>query len=179
MTHPAIGDTMIDQDRLSSRVQELGEQINQDYLGKRLLLIGILKSSFMFLADLARHIDLPVQFEFMTISALGDHKTGSGSLRIAQTLNRDIEDRHVIVIDTIIGSGLTLGYVERNFRVRHPASLEFCVLIAKEGLHNEKPHIKYNGFGLATPDHLIGYGLDINQRFRNLPYIARFNAPKV
>src|SRR3954447_1234184 len=172
----SIGDVIVPEDVLQSRIAELGAQITADYSGRAPLLVGVLKGAFMFMADLARAIDLPVEFDFMAVSSYGSATKTSGVVRIVKDLDLDLTDRHVIVVEDIVDSGLTLSYLRRNLAARNPASLEVCALLVKEGLQREDPDLRYVGFHIP-PNFVIGYGLDVDERYRNLPYVAEYDGP--
>ena len=170
---PDIGRVVVDADELQERVASLGKDVTSDYAGRPPLLVGVLKGAFMFMSDLARAIDLPVEFDFMAVSSYGSATRTSGVVRIMKDLDIDLTDRHVLIVEDIVDSGLTLAYLRKNLRARNPASLEVCALLVKEGLQRVDPDLKYVGFRI--PDRfVIGYGLDVDERYRNLPYIAEF-----
>src|SRR5207302_9335473 len=141
------------------------------------LLVGILKGAFMFMADLARSIDLPVEFVFMAVSSYGSATRTSGVVRIMKDLDLDLTDRHVLIVEDIVDSGLTLAYLRKNLKARNPASLEVCALLVKEGLQRIDPDLKYVGFRIS-PNVVIGYGLDLDERYRNLPVVVEDEGPK-
>src|SRR5437667_9721454 len=171
---PHLGRIVVTEDDLQRRIKELGEQITKDYAGRPPLLVGVLKGAFMFMSDLARHIRLPVECDFMAVSSYGSATKTSGVVRIVKDLGLDLSERHVLVVEDIVDSGLTLSYLRRNLLARHPASLEVCALLVKEGLQRVDPDLKYVGFRI--PDRfVIGYGLDVGERFRNLPFVAEYN----
>ena len=168
---PNLGEVVIAEKELQARIGELGAQITADYTGRAPLLVGVLKGAFMFMADLARAIDLPVEFDFMAVSSYGSATKTSGVVRIVKDLDLDLTDRHVIVVEDIVDSGLTLSYLRRNLHARGPASLEVCALLVKEGLQREDPDLRYVGFHIP-PEFVVGYGLDVDERYRNLPYVC-------
>ena len=170
---PAIGDVIVSADQLRTRIAELGEQISADYIGRAPLLVGVLKGAFMFMADLARSIALPVEFDFMAVSSYGSATKSSGVVRIVKDLDIDLSGRDVLIVEDIIDSGLTLAYLRKNLLARNPASVEVCALLVREGLQKRDPELKYVGFRIP-PDFVIGYGLDVAERYRNLPYIASY-----
>ena len=171
-----IGRIIVDEEDLQQRIRDLGKEITSDYSGDPPLLVGILKGAFMFMADLARAIDLPVEFDFMAVSSYGSATRTSGVVRIVKDLDLDLTDRHVLIVEDIVDSGLTLAYLRKNLKARNPASLEVCALLVKEGLQKVDPDLRYVGFRIP-PDFVIGYGLDVAERYRNLPYIAEFEGP--
>ena len=169
----AIGGMVVDEDELQTRIRELGKAITADYEGRPPLLVGVLKGAFVFMSDLSRAIDLPVEFDFMAVSSYGSATRTSGVVRIMKDLDLDLTDRHVLIVEDIVDSGLTLAYLRKNLRARNPASLEVCALLVKEGLQRVDPDLKYVGFRI--PDRfVVGYGLDVAERYRNLPFIAEY-----
>jgi hypoxanthine phosphoribosyltransferase len=148
-------------------VHALGEEITADYQGRAPLLVGVLKGAFVFMSDLARTIRLPVEFDFMAVSSYGTATKTSGVVRIVKDLDLDLSDRHVLVVEDIVDSGLTLRYLRRNLQARGPASVEVCALLVKEGLQRSDPDLRYVGFTIP-PDFVVGYGLDAGERYRNL-----------
>lgn len=166
-----IGRVLVAEDELTARVAELGAAITDDYAGKAPLLVGVLKGAFVFMSDIARAIDLPVEFDFMAVSSYGSATKTSGVVRIVKDLDLDLSGREVIVIEDIVDSGLTLRYLRQNLAARNPASLEVCALLVRESVDLEAADLRYVGFTIPD-DFVIGYGLDAAERFRNLPYIA-------
>lgn len=177
MNDPDVGHVIVDEQELQSRIRELGKEITADYTDGPPLLVGILKGAFMFMADLARAIDLPVEFDFMAVSSYGSATRTSGVVRIVKDLDLDLTDRHVLIVEDIVDSGLTLAYLRKNLKARNPASLEVCALLVKEGLQKTDPDLKYVGFRIP-PEFVIGYGLDVDEKYRNLPYIAQYAGPE-
>ena len=167
------GDVLLSEAQLQARIRELGAQITQDYEGLAPLLVGVLKGAFVFMADLARAIDLPVEFDFMAVSSYGNATKTSGVVRIVKDLDIDLSGRDVIVVEDIIDSGLTLGYLRKNLQSRGPASLEVCALLVRAGRQAGDLSLRYVGFEIP-PDFVVGYGLDVAERYRNLPYLARY-----
>ena len=168
---PDIGEIVVSEKELQHRIGELGAEITSDYAGRPPLLVGVLKGAFVFMSDLARAIDLPVEFDFMAISSYGSSTKTSGVVRIVKDLDLDLTGRHVIVVEDIIDSGLTLNYLRRNLLARGPASLEVCALLLREGRNAADLGLRYVGFSIP-PTFVIGYGLDVAQRYRNLPYVC-------
>lgn len=166
-----IDRVMITEDEIQSTVRRLGDEITEDYRGRSPLLIGVLKGAFVMMADLSRHIRLPVEFDFMAVASYGAATKTSGVVRILKDLDHDIEGRDVLLVEDIVDSGLTLNYLLKNLRGRRPASLEVCALLKKEGIQQVPLDIRYTGFEIP-PEFVVGYGLDFGERFRNLPYIA-------
>jgi hypoxanthine phosphoribosyltransferase len=173
---PHLGRIVIDEKALQERIAELGEQITAEYAGRAPLLVGVLKGAFMFMSDLARAIDLPVEFDFMAVSSYGSATKTSGVVRIVKDLDLDLTGRDVIIVEDIVDSGLTLQYMRRNLQSRGPASLAVCALLLKEGLQRDDPDLRYVGFRIS-PDFVIGYGLDVAERYRNLPFVCVYEGP--
>src|SRR5256714_4063275 len=168
-----LGEVVVDEATLQDRIAQLGEQITHDYADRSPLLVGVLKGAFMFMADLARAIRLPVEFDFMAVSSYGSATKTSGVVRIVKDLDLDLSHRHVLIVEDIVDSGLTLAYLRRNLQARNPASLEVCALLVKEGLQRVDPDLRYIGFTIP-PNFVVGYGLDVDERHRNLPYVCVF-----
>jgi hypoxanthine phosphoribosyltransferase len=173
---PALGEILIPADTLSARVAELGAQITGDHQGQELVLVGILRGSVIFVADLLRKIDLPVTLDFLAISSYVG-RDSSGVVRLLKDLDHPITGKHVLLVEDIIDTGLTLNYVLRVLGTRSPASLAVGTLLNKPARRLiEHPLVKYIGFDI--PDvYVVGYGLDHNQRYRNLPYICALKMP--
>ena len=167
----AVGEILIDEDALSTRVAELGGEVTADYQGRDLLLIGVLKGAVFFMADLMRHITVPCEVDFMAISSYGDSTDSSGIVRILKDLDINIEGRDVLVVEDIIDSGLTLSYLMRNLESREPASLEVCALMTKPDRREIDVPVRYVGFEIPNR-FVVGNGLDFGERYRNLPYVA-------
>lgn len=166
-----IGDILVQSDDLRHRVRDLGRQISDDYAGRSILLIGVLKGAFFFLADLMRHIDTECEVDFMAVSSYGSTTESSGVVRILKDLDAPIEGRDVLIVEDIVDSGLTLSYLLKNLGARGPATLEVCALLTKPSRFKVNTQIRYVGFEI--PDRfVVGYGLDHDQRLRNLPYVA-------
>ncbi|MDQ3632441.1 MAG: hypoxanthine phosphoribosyltransferase [Actinomycetota bacterium] len=171
MRDQAIGDILVQPDALRRRVEELGGQITADYAGRDLLLVGVLKGAIFFLADVMRHIEVPCDLDFMAVSSYGSATDSSGVVRILKDLDAPLEGRDVLIVEDIVDSGLTLQYLLRNLGARNPASLEVCALLTKPTRRKVELHARYVGFEI--PDRfVIGYGLDFNEKYRNLPYVA-------
>jgi hypoxanthine phosphoribosyltransferase len=170
---PSVGRVVVSEDELRDRIAALGKEITADYHGRAPLLVGVLKGAFMFMSDLARAIDLPVEFDFMAVASYGSATKTSGVVRIVKDLELDLSGRDVILVEDIVDSGLTLSYVRKNLQARGPASLDVCALLVREGLQKHDPKLRYVGFRIP-PDFVIGYGLDVAERYRNLPYVCVF-----
>ncbi len=166
---------LITAEQIEEKLADLGGQITTDYRGKDVLLVGVLRGAFMVMADLARHIDLPVEFDFMAVSSYGASTQTSGVVRILKDLDEEIEGRHVLIVEDIIDSGLTLNYLMKSLNVRKPASLEIAALLLKEGIQRVPLEVKYVGFPIG-PEFVVGYGLDYAGKYRNLPYVGVMGA---
>jgi hypoxanthine phosphoribosyltransferase len=162
---------LISEQEIQGALRRLGEEITRDYASQDLLLVGVLKGAFMMMADLSRHIRLPVAFDFMAVSSYGAATKTSGVVRILKDLDHEIEGRNVLVVEDIVDSGLTLKYLLRMLGNRKPKTLEVCALLEKTEVKKVAIDIKYRGFEIP-PEFVIGYGLDFAERYRNLPYIA-------
>jgi len=166
-----IGKILIEADEIDAKLAEMGKAITEDYDDKDLLMVGILKGAFVVMADLSRHIDLPLEFDFMAVSSYGASTKTSGVVRILKDLDEEIEGRDVLIVEDIIDSGLTLHYLMKNLEVRKPGSLEIAALLIKDGIERAPLDVKYEGFHIP-PEFVIGYGLDYDGKYRNLPYVA-------
>lgn len=166
-----IEKVLLSPEDIKRRVAELGRQISEDYKDKDVVLVGILRGAFVFLADLIREISIPVETDFIAISSYGSSSTTSGVVRILKDLDEDIEGRNVLIIEDILDTGLTLKYLVKNLSSRRPASLEICSFIVKEGKQSVAISLKYLGY--TVPNRfVVGYGLDYAQRYRNLPFVG-------
>ena len=166
-----VGEILIEEERLQSRIRELGAELSMDYAGRELLLVGVLKGAVFFMADLMRSLTVPCEIDFMAISSYGASTDTSGVVRILKDLDINIEGRHVLVVEDIIDSGLTLSYLLRNLESREPASLEICALLTKPTRREIDVPVRYVGFEIPNK-FVIGYGLDYAERYRNLPYVG-------
>ncbi len=174
MRDPAIGEILVQADDLQHRVRELGGEISRDYAGRELLLIGVLKGAVFFLSDLMRQLEVPCEVDFMAVASYGSATKSSGVVRILKDLDAVIAGREVLIVEDIVDSGLTLQYLLRNLQSRDPASLEVCALLAKPSRRRVDLPVRYVGFEI--PDRFaIGYGLDHDERYRNLPFVAALN----
>ena len=158
--------------QLLERIKELGHEISRDYEGKELILVGVLKGSFYFFADLSRNIDIPIQLDFISIGVYPNSTNETGVVRIVKDLDLDITGKHVLVIEDIIRTGLTIGYLVQNLESRKPASVKVCSLLVNPGQQLINVPISYVGFEISDT-WLMGYGLDIKENGRNLPYIVK------
>jgi len=168
---------LITADELQTRIRELAAQIDADYADRELLLVGVLKGALMVMADLARAMRLPVQMDWMAVSSYGSGTKSSGVVRILKDLDADITGRHVLGVEDIVDSGLTLSWLVGNLQSRHPASLEICTMLRKPSALRTEVHVAYTGFDIGN-EFVVGYGLDYAQRYRNLPFIGTL-APHV
>jgi hypoxanthine phosphoribosyltransferase len=173
VSDPNIGQIVVGEDELRERVEQLGKEVTSDYADNPPLLVGVLKGAFMFMSDLSRAIDLPVEFDFMAVSSYGTATRSSGVVRILKDLEVDLSGRHVLIVEDIVDSGLTLAYLRKNLLARDPASLEVCALLVKDGMQRRDPELAYVGFHIP-PVFVVGYGLDVAERYRNLPYVAEY-----
>src|ERR671919_53006 len=170
----AVGEVLIDEDALAGKITELADEISNDYADRDLLLIGVLKGAVFFMADLMRQITVPCEIDFMAISSYGASTDSSGVVRILKDLDINIEGRHVLIVEDIIDSGLTLSYLVRTLEAREPASLEVCALLTKPERRQIDVAVRYVGFEIPNR-FVIGYGLDFGERYRNLPYVGVLN----
>jgi hypoxanthine phosphoribosyltransferase len=166
-----IGRVVVSAEEIDEKLEEMGARITEDYRGQELLLVGILKGAFVVMADLARHIHIPVEFDFMAVSSYGSATKSSGVVRILKDLDQEIAGRHVLIVEDIVDTGLTLHYLLKNLQVRKPASIEIAALLIKDGIDRPPLDVRYEGFHIP-PDFVIGYGLDYEGKYRNLPYVA-------
>ena len=164
---------LISEAELAERVRTLADELRPHYEGQDLIVVGVLKGAIMFMADLAREIALPVEFDFMAVSSYGNATKSSGVVRIVKDLDLDLSGRHVLIVEDIIDSGLTLAYLRKNLLARHPASLEICALLVREGNAATEVDLKYVAFRIP-PAFVVGYGLDVAERYRNLRDIRTF-----
>ena len=178
-----IKSVLLGEEQIQARIAELGAQISADYRelavtdDQDLLLITVLKGAVMFVTDLARAISLPTQFEFMAVSSYGSSTSSSGVVRILKDLDRDINDRDVLIVEDVVDSGLTLSWLLRNLATRHPHSLRVCTLLRKPDAQRANVDIAYVGFDIPN-EFVVGYGLDYDERYRDLPYIGTLD-PRV
>ncbi len=168
---------LIPEDELQSKIKELAARIDADYAGRELLLVGVLKGAVMVMADLARALHVPVQMDWMAVSSYGAGTRSSGVVRVLKDLDTDIMNRHVLIVEDIIDSGLTLHWLLENLKSRNPASLEVCALLRKPEAVKVPIDVKYIGFDIPN-EFVIGFGLDYAERYRNLPFIGTL-APHV
>lgn len=168
-----LGEVVVSAKEVHDRVGELGHQITKDYAANPPLLVGVLKGAINFMSDLMRAIELPVEVDFMAVSSYGAATKTSGVVRIVKDLDVDLLNRDVLIVEDVVDSGLTLNYLRQYLGARSPASLEVCALLVKEGEQRVEQSLKYVGF--AIPSHfVVGYGLDVNERYRNLDAIYTY-----
>ncbi|KGH47452.1 hypoxanthine phosphoribosyltransferase [Modestobacter caceresii] len=168
---PDIDHVLLSEEQIQGKIAELAAQIAHDYAGREVLLVGVLKGAVLFMSDFARALQLPTQMEFMAVSSYGSATSSSGVVRILKDLDRDIADKHVLVLEDIIDSGLTLSWLLKNLGSRRPASLEVCTLLRKPDAVKVDVPVRYIGFDIPN-EFVVGYGLDYAERYRDLPYIA-------
>jgi hypoxanthine phosphoribosyltransferase len=171
---PAIGEVLVPAGDLGRRVRELAAEVSRDYEGRDLVLIGVLKGAVFFLSDLMRQLTVPCEVDFMAVASYGSATKSSGVVRILKDLDAVIEGRDVLIVEDIVDSGLTLQYLLRNLAGRNPRSLEVCALLIKPARRKVELDTRYVGFEI--PDKfVVGYGLDLDERYRNLPFVAALN----
>jgi|SRR5215469_13450572 len=169
--HDDIEEVLISEAVLQARIAELGRLISEDYQGRDLILLGILRGAVMFMADLARQLAMPLELDFMAISSYGNSTESTGVVRILKDLDEPIEGKQVLIVEDILDTGLTLAYLMENLKRRNPASLAICTLLDKQKARGTLAPPRYTGFHI--PDRfVVGYGLDYSQKYRNLPYIG-------
>jgi len=168
---PQLERIVVSQQQIQQRVAELAAQVDADYAGREVLLVGVLKGAVMFMADFARALRTPVSMDFMAVSSYGSSTSSSGVVRILKDLDREIIDRHVLVVEDIIDSGLTLSWLLRNMRSRHPASVEVVALLRKPEAAQIDVSVRYVGFEIAS-EFVVGYGLDYAEHYRELPFVG-------
>lgn len=169
--HPDIERIVLTEEEIHARIAQLGDEITADYGEEPVLLIAVLRGASLFVADLAREISSPVELDFMAVSSYGSSTKSSGVVRIIKDLDEGIEDRHVLVVEDILDTGLTLKYLLKNLASRGPRTLEVCTLLSKEGKQRVPISCKYVGFDIPD-EFVVGYGLDYAEKYRNLPYVG-------
>ncbi len=166
-----IAHVLVTQEQINSAIADLGRSLSLEYEGKELLLVGVLKGAMMFMVDLARAIELPVTIDFMAVASYGASTRTSGIVRILKDLDSSIEGKHVLIVEDIIDSGLTLNYILDTLRARNPASLRVCALLSKPARRRVDVAVDYVCFDIPD-EFVVGYGLDYNQIYRNLPFVG-------
>jgi tRNA(Ile)-lysidine synthase len=169
--HPDIAEVLVTEQQIAERIAELAAHIDQEYAGREVLLVGVLKGAVMVMADLSRALGVPATMEFMAVSSYGSSTSSSGVVRILKDLDRSIEGKHVLVVEDIIDSGLTLSWLLRNLRSRSPASVEVVALLRKPDAIKVDLKVRYVGFDIPSA-FVVGYGLDYGERYRTLPYVG-------
>ena len=173
-----VKEVLVSSEEIQEKVREMGERITEDYRREKLLLVGILRGAVVFLSDLMRHLEVPCEIDFMEVSSYGAHTTSSGVVRILKDLQEGITDRHVLIVEDIIDTGLTLSYLRCSLLARKPASLEICALLSKPSRRQIDLDVKYVGF--EVPDvFVVGYGIDFAGAYRNLPDIHALQSEAV
>ena len=171
MLEKDIQEVLFSEEQLKARVNEIAREIERDYAGREIMLISVLRGSFIFMADLCRAIDLDCTLDFMSVSSYGKGTSSSGQVQITKDLSEDISGRHIIVVEDILDSGNTLSYLLKILEHRHPASIRLCTLLDKPERRVKHVEVHYSGF--TIPDaFVVGYGLDYAEKYRNLPYIG-------
>jgi tRNA(Ile)-lysidine synthase len=169
--HPDVEGVLVSQEQIAAKIAEMAAQIDADYAGRQIVMVGVLKGAVMVMADLARALHVPVALEFMAVSSYGSSTSSSGVVRILKDLDRDIEGCDVLVVEDIIDSGLTLSWLLRNLRSRHPHSVEVLAMLRKPEAAQVQVPVRYMGFDIPSV-FVVGYGLDYAQRYRELPYVG-------
>jgi hypoxanthine phosphoribosyltransferase len=169
--HSDIESVLISSDRIAEMVSQIAERINSDYAGKNPMLISVLKGSFIFMADLLRKITIPCTVDFMAVSSYGKKSVTTGAVKIVKDLEKDIEGRHVIIVEDILDSGITLSYIMNLMNAKKPASIRLCTLLDKPARRVAPVKVDYEGFEIPD-EFVVGYGLDYAEQYRNLPYIG-------
>ena len=171
--HPDLDSVLLTQEQIKTRVQQMGAEISRDYAGKELLLISVLKGSVVFMADLMRAVGIPVKIDFLAVSSYGMGDKTSGVVRILKDLDQSVEGKHLLIVEDILDSGMTLSYIMDLMGARNPASIQICTLLDKPERRAAGVEVKCRYTGFAIPDaFVVGYGLDYAERYRNLPYIG-------
>jgi len=169
--HKDIESIIYSEEMLANRIAELGKKISDDYRGKKLIVVGVMKGANVFVADLIRNLDLDVVLDFIVVSSYGASTESTGVIRLLKDLDENIDSEHVLIVEDIIDSGLTLEYLINNFETRHPKSIGICTLLNK--VERRKANINVDYIGFQVPDEfIVGYGIDYAERYRNLPYVG-------
>lgn len=166
-----IKEVLVSTEALAARIKELGEAISADYADRDILMVGVLRGAVIFMADLARAISRPVTIDFMAVSSYGASTSSSGVVKIVKDLDEDVAGKHLLIVEDIIDSGLTLKYLFENLKSRRPASVKICTLLSKPSRRKVDVPVDYNGFTIPD-DFVVGYGLDFAEKYRNLPYVG-------
>lgn len=171
MMEDIIKDVLVTEEEIEAKVKELGKQITEDYRGKNLMLVGILKGAVIFMADLAKNIEMPILMDFMAVSSYGKSSTSTGIVRIIKDLDCSIEDKDILIVEDIIDTGLTLSYLTDNLNKRGAKSVKICTLLDKPDRRKAQVPVDYRGF-IIPDEFVVGYGLDYAEQYRNLPFVA-------
>lgn len=171
MTRETVGEIMITQEQISQRAREIGEQITRDYAGKDIVLVGILRGAVLWMGDIMKNVDLDMEIDFMAVSSYGSSTKSSGVVKIIKDLDSDIEGKHIIIIEDIVDSGITLNYLKHYLENRNTKSVRICTLLDKPAGRKTDIQVDYIGFEVEDR-FIVGYGLDFDQKYRNLPYIS-------
>ncbi|QUH27899.1 hypoxanthine phosphoribosyltransferase [Vallitalea guaymasensis] len=166
-----VKEVLVSEENLEKKVTELADKITKDFAGKNLVVIGVLKGANVFVADLIRKINIPIALDFMAISSYGSSTESSGVVKILKDLDEDIEGRHVLVVEDIIDTGLTLSYLTENLKSRGAKSIDICTLLDKPDRRKAHIDVKYKGFDIPD-EFVVGYGIDFNEKYRNLPFVG-------
>ena len=170
--HPDCSDILISREQLEKRVAELGKELTEEYRGKDLICLGLLKGSFVFMSDHVRHMDMDLDVEFMVVSSYGSSTSSSGNIKINLDLQADLRGKHVLIVEDILDTGATLYYIRDLIRLRGPESVKIVTLLNKHSRRKADIEPDYTGFDLTSDEFIIGYGLDFAEKYRNLPYIG-------
>jgi hypoxanthine phosphoribosyltransferase len=170
-----VADVLISKEKIAARIQEIGAQINKDYAGKELTVVCVLKGSFIFMADLVRALNVPLTCEFISVSSYGNEKTSSGEVKLVLDISKPLDGKHVLIVEDIVDSGLTLKFIRDLLGVRNPASIACCALLEKPEALKTQVSVEYTGFKIGN-EFVVGYGLDYAQKYRELPYIGLMKA---
>jgi hypoxanthine phosphoribosyltransferase len=173
----SIGKILVSEEQLATRIREMGADVTRDYRDKDLLLLGILKGAVLFLSDLIRHIEIPAEVDFMAVASYGSATKTSGVVQILKDLEEPVEGRDVLIVEDIVDTGLTLRYLLENLTGRGPRSVEVCALLSKREARIVDVPVRYVGFEIPNA-FVVGYGLDYQQRYRGLPYVAELVSPE-
>jgi len=162
---------LVTEEQIKARIAELGAQITKDYEGKKLIVVGILKGAIVFYSDLARHIDMPMTFDFLSVSSYGNSTVSSGEIKFMKDLDQPVEGYDILIVEDIVDSGRTLSYLRKNLEARNPSSVRVCCLLDKKERREVEVEVNYVGFDIPD-EFVVGYGLDFAGMYRNLPYIG-------
>lgn len=168
-----VSEPMFTKEDIAKRLNELGKEITNDYKGESPLFVAVLKGAFLFLADLMREVELDLEVDFIVVSSYGNSTKSTGEVKMVLDLAQSIEGKDVILVEDVIDTGLTIEFLRHIFEQRNPKSLKVCSLLLKEGVVDPTPECDYVGFRVP-PDYVVGYGFDVDQKYRNIPYIARY-----